>query len=59
MFLKDYIKQLGPCIINRTIKSTNEIIIFMNNIQQDNVIVVLVNLNHEVILFCFENNIFI
>jgi hypothetical protein len=49
MFLKESIKQLGPCNINRSIKSTNEIITFVNNIQQDNAIVVIVNLNHEVI----------
>ena len=49
MFLKDSIKQLGPCSINRSIESTNDIIIFVDNIQQDNVIVVILNLNHEVI----------
>ena len=50
MFLKDKIMQLGPCSINRSIESTNnEIIKFVNNIQQDNAIVVIVNLNHEVV----------
>ena len=56
MFLKGWIKRLGPCSINRSIESTNEIIKFINNTQQDNAIVVIVNLNHEVkciILFCF------
>jgi hypothetical protein len=48
MFLKDWIKQLGPCSINRSIESTNEIIKFVNNIQQDNAIVVIANLHHEV-----------
>ena len=43
MFLKDKIMQLGPCSINRSIESTNEIITFVNNIQQDNAIVVIVN----------------
>ena len=50
MFLKDWINQLGPCNINRSIKSTNEIIKFVNDIQQDKTIVVIVNLNHEVIM---------
>ena len=45
MFLKDWIKQLGRCIINRSMKSTNAIIKFVNNIQQDNAIVVILNLN--------------
>ena len=49
MFLKDWIKQLGPCNINRSIESTNELIKVIHNIQQDNAIVVIVNLNHEVI----------
>ena len=49
MFLKDWIKQLGPCSINRSIECTNEIITFIDNIKQDNAIVVSVNLNHEVI----------
>ena len=49
MFLKDWIKQLGPCSINRSIECTNEIIKFIDNIKQDNAIVVIVNLNHEVI----------
>ncbi len=49
MFLKDWVKQLGPCIINRSIESTNEIIKVINNIQQDNANVVIVNLNHELI----------
>ena len=49
MFLTNWIKQLGHCIMNRSIESTNEIITFVNNIQQDNAIVVIVNLNHEVI----------
>jgi hypothetical protein len=49
MFMKDLIKQLGPCNINRSIESTKEIIKFVNNIQQGNAIVVIVNLNHEVI----------
>ncbi len=52
MFLKDWIKQLGPCSINRSIKSTNEIIKVIDNIQQDNAIVVIVNFDHEVILIC-------
>ena len=43
------IKQLGPCNINRSIESTNEISKFIDNIQQDNAIVVIVNLIHEVI----------
>jgi hypothetical protein len=51
MFLKDWIKQLGPCSINRSIECTNEIIKFIDNIKQDNPIVVIVNLNHEVICF--------
>jgi len=59
MFVKDRMKQLGPCSINRSIESTNEMITFINNIQQDNAVVVIVNLNHEVIyIICFENNIF-
>ena len=41
MFLPDWIKQLGPCSINRSIESTNEIIKFVDNIQQDNAIVVI------------------
>ena len=49
MFLKDSIKQLGPCCINRCIESTNEIIKFIDNIHQDNAIEVIVSLNHEVI----------
>jgi len=49
MFLIDWIKQLGPCNISQSIQSTNEIITFVNNIQQDNAIVAIVNLNHEVI----------
>jgi len=49
MFLRDRIKQLGPCSINRSIESTNMIIKVMDNIQQDNAIVVIANLNHEVI----------
>ena len=49
MLLKDWIKQLGPCSINRSIESTNEIIKVIDNIQQDSAIVVIVNLNHEVI----------
>ena len=56
MFLTDWIKQLGPCSIDRSIESTNEIIKFIDNIKQENSIVVIVNLNHEVmciILFCF------
>ncbi len=44
----DY-KQLGPCSINRSIESTNEIIKVIDNIQQDSAIVVIVNLNHEII----------
>ena len=48
-FLKDWIKQLGPCNINRSIESTNKIIKILNNIQQDNAILVIVNLNYEVI----------
>jgi hypothetical protein len=61
-FLTGWIKQLGPCNINRSVESTNEIMKFIDNIQQDNAIVVITNLNHEVIciilfcfvLFCFE-----
>ena len=49
MFLKDWIKQLGPCSIYRSIESTDEIIKIEDNIKQDNAIVVIVNLNHEVI----------
>ncbi len=47
MFLKEWIKQLGPCIINRSIESTNEIMKVIDNIQHDSAIVVIVNLNHE------------
>ena len=56
MFLKDWIKQLGPCNINRSMESTNDVIKVIDNIQQDTGIVVIVNLNNEVIciiLFCF------
>jgi hypothetical protein len=53
MFSTDWIKQLGPCSINRSIECTNEIIKFLDNIKQDNTIVVIVNLNHEVIFFFF------
>ena len=50
MFLTDWIKQLGPCSINRSIERTNEIYIkFIDDIKQDNAIVVIANLNHEVI----------
>jgi len=49
MFLSNWIKQLGPCSIHRSIESTKEIITLVNNIQQDNVIVVIVKINHEVI----------
>ena len=49
MFLKAWIKQLGPCSINRSIESTNEIIKVIDNIQQDNAIVVIASLNHEVL----------
>ena len=49
MFLKGWIKQLGPCSINRSIESANEIIKVIDNIQQDNTIAVIVNLNHKVI----------
>jgi len=49
MFLTEWIKQLGPCGINRSIESKNEIITFVHNIQQDNVIVGIVNINREVI----------
>ena len=55
MFLKGWIKQLGPCNINRSIESSNEIIKVKDNMQPDNAIVVIVHLNHEVIciiLFC-------
>jgi hypothetical protein len=38
-----------PCSINRSIEPTNEIMKFIDNIQQDNAIVVIENLNHEVI----------
>jgi len=47
--MRDWIKQLGPCIINRSMTSTNAIIKFVNNIQQDNAIVAILNLNREVI----------
>ena len=49
MLLKDWIKELGPCSINRSLESTNEIIKVINNLQQDNEIVVIVNLKREVI----------
>ncbi len=49
MFLTNWIKQLGPCSIIRSIESTNEIITCIDNIKQGNAIVVIVNLNHEVI----------
>ena len=49
MLFKDWIKELGPCSINRSLESTNEIIKAIDNIQQDSAIVVIVNLNHEVI----------
>ena len=49
MLLKDWIKELGPCSINRSLESTNEIIKVIDNIQQDSAIVVIVNLKHEVI----------
>ena len=49
MILKHWIEQLGPCTINRSIESTNEIITFVNNIQQDNAIVIIANINHEAI----------
>ena len=49
MIFTYWIKQLGPCSINRSINSTNEFIKFIDNIQQDNEIVAIVNLNHEVI----------
>ncbi len=49
MFFKDWIKELGPCNINRSLESTNKIIKVVDNIQQDSAIVVIVNLNHEVI----------
>jgi len=58
MFLKDSIKQLVPCIINRSIESTNEIIKVIDYIQQHNAIVVIANLNHDIhevicIILCF------
>jgi hypothetical protein len=46
MFLKDWIKQLGPCSINRSIESRNEIIKVIDNMRQDKSIVVIINLNH-------------
>ena len=49
MLFKDWIKELGPCSINRSLESINEIIKVVDNIQQDSAIVVIVNLNHEVI----------
>ena len=49
MVLKDWIKELGPCSISRSLESANEIIKVIDNIQQDSAIVVIVNLNHEVI----------
>ena len=54
MLFKDWIKELGPCSINRSLESTNEIIKVVDNIQQDSAIVVIVNSNHEVIyIFLF------
>ena len=49
MLFKDWIKELGPCSINRSLESTNGIIKVVDNIQQDSAIVVIVNSNHEVI----------
>ncbi len=49
MLFKEWIKELGPCSINRSLESTNEIIKVVDNIQQDSAIVVIVNLNHDVI----------
>ncbi len=49
MFLTNWIKQLGPCSINRSIERTDKNIKFIDDIKQDNAIVVIVNLNHEVI----------
>ena len=49
MFLKDWMKQFGPCSIYQFLESTNEIIKVIDNIQQDNAIVVIVTLNHEVL----------
>jgi len=49
MFLTGWIDQLGPCSINRSIECTNEFIQFIGDIKQDNAIIVIVNLNHEVI----------
>jgi hypothetical protein len=49
MLFKDWIKELGPCSINRSLESTNKIIKVVDNIQQDSAIVVIVNLHHEVI----------
>ena len=49
MFFTNWIRQLGSYNINRSIQFSNEIITFVNNIQQDNENVVIVNLNHEVI----------
>ena len=49
MLLKDWIKELGPCSIDRSLESTNKIIKVVKNLQQDNEIVVIVNLKHEVI----------
>ena len=49
MLFKDWIKELGPCSINRSLESTNEIIKVVDNIQQDSAIVVIVDSNHEVI----------
>ncbi len=48
MLLKDWIKELGPCSISRSLESTNEIIKVIDNIQQDSAIVVIVNFKHEV-----------
>jgi hypothetical protein len=54
MFLTDWIiKQLGPCSINHSIERTNEIIKIIDDIKQDNAIVVIVNLNHEVICIIY------
>ncbi len=42
MFLKDWIKESGPCSIKRSIESTHEIMKVIDKIQQDSAIVVMV-----------------
>ena len=49
MLLKEWIKESGPCSINRSLESTNEIIKDIDNIQEESAILVIVDLKHEVI----------